>query len=309
MKESSENWLTAFEEYAKMKRWSANTIKVYSNAIKMFKCAFHSLRLKEISDDKILAYLLKIPGASNRCTHHSAIKCLYQKVFHYPFKMRYIEYPEKEYKLPYHVTKEDFVKLMQDCDNIKHRCILMLAFDCGMRVSEIVDLKIAEINSQRMEITIRQGKGRKDRIVNMSSVLLAFLRSYYGQYKPQEYLFNGQITYKTHDKDYVKYSIRSCQNVFKYTAEKAGLPKHYSIHKMRHGFAMSLWENGTDKTIIRDLLGHKSIETTEIYARMSNNVRKLVSSPLEQIFGKEAGLSMLQQQFEMADSRIINKLS
>lgn len=286
MKENSENWLVSFENYANMKKWSSNTIKTYGNAIKMFKGSFPSLRLKEISDDKLLAYLLKIPGTSNRCTHHSAIKCLYQKVFHYPFKMRYIEYPEKEDKLPYHVTKEDFIKLMQACDNIKHRCILMLAFDCGMRVSEIVNLRIAEINSQRMEIAIRQSKGRKDRIVNMSSILLAFLRSYVGQCKPRpiEYLFNGQITYKTHDKEYVQYSIRSCQNVFKYTAEKAGLPKHYSIHKMRHGFAMSLWENGTGKTIIRDLLGHNSIETTEIYARMSNNVRKTITSPVEQIF-------------------------
>lgn len=295
MKEDSANWVIAFEQYAAMKGWSHNTIKVYSNAIKMFKGSFPNLRLREISDEKILAYLLKIPGTSNRCTHHSAIKCLYLKVFRFPFKMRYIEYPEKEEKLPYHVTKEDFLRLMQNCENLKHRCVLLLAFDCGMRVSEIVNLKISEINSQRMEITIRQSKGRKDRVVNMSSILLSFLRCYFLQEKirPVEYVFNGQLTYKTRHLGYVQYSIKSCQEVFKQTAERAGLPKHYSIHKMRHGFGMSLMENGTDKTIIRDLMGHKKIETTDIYCRMSNNVRKTVTSPVEQILGKHFETTMI----------------
>ena len=280
MKETTENWIEAFLQYAQMKRWSINTISTYSNAIKMFKCAFPNLRLKEISDDKILNYLIAITGTSNRCTHHSAIKCLYNKVFHYPFKMRYIEYPVKEDKIPDHVTTEDFLKIISAASNIKHKAILLLTYDCGLRVSEVINMKLSDVDGANMNVKVVQGKGKKDRLLKLTKYTLELLRAYYKKYKPAFWLFQNDTTHK-------QYSIRSCQELFKTACNKAGVV-NYKFHALRHGFAMALYEKGGySLETIRDLLGHKSVETTQVYARKNNNVIQLTQSPLELIVSQK----------------------
>ena len=158
---------------------------------------------------------------------------------------------------------------------------MLFRSDGGLRVSEVINLKIADIDSKQMKITIRQSKGRKDRQIKLSVILLKYLRDYAREYKPNLYLFNGQ-------NGELQYSIRSCQKLFHNYAEKAGIKRKIKFHENRHGYAMSLLENGTDIERIKDLLGHSSSKTTRIYARMNNNVIQRELSPMEQIVGANA---------------------
>lgn len=230
---------------------------------------------KAINDDLIIEYLLTIPGRSNRCTHHSAIKKFYY-LKNQPHKFKYIPYPEKEEKLPIHVNKDEFLKMISVCTNNKHRAIISIMFDAGLRVSEVVNLKLENLDESNMIINVVQGKGRKDRKVKFSKVLLGILRDYMSEYNPIVYLFNGQF-------GSAQYSTKSCQEVVKQLTRKAGITKNFTPHKFRHGFAMNLLENGTDMSRIQNQMGHHSAKTTEIYARMNNKVIQDIESPLEQI--------------------------
>ena len=256
----------------------SNTNKNYCSALRMFlydERIVNYSHLKDISDDVVLQYLLSISGRSNRCTHHTVIKLMF-RLHGFPNKLRYIPYPEKEDKLPIHVNKEEFIKIISVCKNNKHRAVICLMFDCGLRVGEVVNLKIANIDESNMLVNVVQGKGRKDRKVKLTKVLLSILHVYMSEYNPILYLFNGQ-------NNAPQYSIKSCQEVVKQLTEKSGIKKHFTPHKFRHGFAMGLLENGEDMSRIQNQMGHHSQKTTEIYARMNNKVIQEIESPLEQI--------------------------
>ena len=161
-------------------------------------------------------------------------------------------------------------------------------FDCGLRVSEVINLKLSDIDSSNMMINVVQGKGRKDRKIKLTQVLLNILRTYFQQYKPKEFLFNGQFPKKE-----LRYSSRSCQEVIKQLCRKAGITKAFTPHSFRHGFAMSLLENGEDISAIQNQMGHNSEKTTKIYARMNGNRIQKIQSPLEQIMNtKQFALSI-----------------
>lgn len=275
----------SLHEFIIYKYNSINTAKNYCSSVKQFLFHFsHISRPSDITAEMIIGYINK-PEFETQTTKrniHSAIKFYYKwKCGHKESKkFKYIPYPEKEDKLPLHVTKEDFIKIISVCDNIKHKCILMLPFDAGVRVSEIVNLRIIDIDSKLMQINVRQSKGRKDRKVKLSEIMLKYLRIYYKEHNPKDYLFEGQ--------DGAKYSVRSCQQILHNCLVKAKLDKKYSIHKLRHGFAMALLENKTELDDIREYLGHNSIKTTRIYARMDNNMIQRNATPLEQILNQKA---------------------
>ena len=243
----------------------------------------------------IIQYLLAIPNLSTRSSAHSAIKFFYNHLHPHgeSSKFKFIEYPEKVEYLPNAMTKDEFLAIIKVCDNIKHKCIIMLAFDCGLRVSEIVNLKVKDIRSDLMQVQIKQSKGRKDRYIKLSNVLLSFLRMYAKDYKPTEYLFTGQ-------NNAPQYSIRSCQELLDTQRKKAGITRKIKFHEQRHGYAMSLLENGTEINKIQKYLGHSSVKTTEIYCRMNNKVIQQAESPLEQIL-REKSLHNIDQQKLLTD--------
>ncbi len=271
-----EKTIKKLTDYCDQKFGNTNTKLTYSNALKMFLSQFpNCYTLKEISDEKILQYLLNIPGRSNRCNHHSAIKLLY-KLNGFKNKMRFIPYPDKEDKLPIHVNKEEFVKMFMVCENEKHRAVISLMYDAGLRVSEVCNLKLEDIDRSNKQIHIVQSKGKKDRRVKLSEPLLSILENYISLYNPVIYMFNGQG-------DAAQYSVRSCQEVVKQLTIKSGIKKPFTPHKMRHGFAMGLLENGTPLSEIGNQMGHESEKTTQIYARINNTIIQKIESPLEQI--------------------------
>jgi integrase/recombinase XerD len=269
-------------DYCKHKQWSERTITNYSYALKRFLLAFPKVYQHDhISDADISDYLLKIEGRSSRCTAHSVIK-LWFMIKGQKNKLKFVPYPEKQDKLPIHVNKQEFLQIMSVCTNEKHRVIIALMFDCGLRVSEVVNLKISDIDASNMQLKIIQAKGRKDRIVKLSKLMLMLINNYIEIYKPVYWILNGQKPKGTTET--TQYTTRSCEQIVIQLREKAGITKKFTPHKFRHGYAMNLLENGTDLNRIANQMGHNSTKTTEIYARMNNNVIQSIESPLEQIF-------------------------
>jgi site-specific recombinase XerD len=175
--------------------------------------------------------------------------------------------PKSEKKLPRVIDGEFIKERLSKIENLKHKAILTITYSVGLRVSEIVNLKIEDIDSKRMLVHIKNAKGRKDRVVPLSQNVLNLLREYFKQCRPNEYLFNGQTSNK--------YSIGSCQQIYKKYIESSG-----HIHTLRHSCATNLLENGTDLKIIQKILGHSSVKTTEIYTHVSNQILSRVNLPI-----------------------------
>ena len=165
-------------------------------------------------------------------------------------------------------------------ENIKHKTILVTAYSAGLRVSEVISLKITDIDSDRIKIAIRGAKGKKDRMATLSLYALQLLREYVTLYKPKSYLFEGQYK-ETH------YSSRSAQTIFNNAITGLNLPESISFHSLRHSYATHLLENGTDIKYIQDLLGHNDIKTTLRYTHVSIKALAKIESPLDKIMRKK----------------------
>jgi integrase/recombinase XerD len=179
--------------------------------------------------------------------------------------------PKNPKTLPNVLGKEEVKLILNVQHNLKHKAMLSLIYACGLRRSELLNLKPADVDSRRHILIIRQAKGRKDRIAPVSEKLIELLRQYYRAYKPQVWLFEGQTGGE-------KYSEKSLENVLKQAVQKAGINKPVSLHWLRHSYATHLLEGGTDLRYIQELLGHRSSKTTEIYTHVSTkNIQNIVS--------------------------------
>ena len=197
----------------------------------------------------------------------NAIRFLYKFGLNKKYDKVSFTRPKKEKKLPKVVDNQYIINQLQNIQNLKHKAILSLTYSVGLRVSEIVNLKITDIDSNRMIIHIKNAKGKKDRLVPLSNNVLDLLRLYFKEFKPKEYLFNGQTTNQ--------YSIQSCQKIYKqYIDDKS------SIHSLRHSCFTNLLEKGTDLRIIQKLAGHSSSKTTEIYTHVSNKLLSKIQLPI-----------------------------
>ena len=197
----------------------------------------------------------------------NAIRFLYKFGLNKKYDKVSFKRPKSEKKLP-QVIDSNYIKFqLSKIENIKHKAILTLTYSVGLRVSEVVNLKIEDIDSKRMLIHIKNAKGKKDRIVPLSQTVLVLLREYWKEYKPVNYLFNGQSS--------DQYSIQSCQKIYKKYIDEVS-----SIHTLRHSSFTNLLENGTDIRIIQKLAGHSSSKTTEIYTHVSNELLKKIDLPI-----------------------------
>lgn len=262
-------YIESYRNDLKLKNYSENTIKNYSCQVEMFlkTQAGSYTEPAKINEQAIKTYLLQFRTRNAMCHSISALKLFYTKTVKQPFKFKYIEYPRTEKKLPKIIEKQYLLDSIAKIINTKHKAIIALAYSTGMRVSEVCNLKMADIDSKRMIITIRQSKGRKDRIVGLSEKILEILRIYYSEYKPKEYLFNGQFD--------VQYSHTSCNQIV-----KKYLGKEYHFHLLRHSNATALLEAGTDLRIIQKHLGHASSKTTEVYTHVSTALLSNMALPI-----------------------------
>jgi len=262
----------------KLKGYSFKTIKAYVNHTKRFLRFIKKDPVEVETNDisKYLFYLLDQETCSYSYVNQavSSIKFLCENVLNKNDLAISIPRPRKEHKLPVVLSQKEVIKILTSVKNEKHRAILTLIYSSGLRVGELVRLRIEDIDSERMLIHIRQGKGRKDRYTMLSKVALKVLRDYIIRYKPETWLFPG-------GKEGKHLTERSVQRVFESALQKAGISKDVSVHSLRHSFATHLLENGTDLRYIQELLGHKSSKTTEIYTHVSEKDMRRIQSPLD----------------------------
>lgn len=277
--------LRTVEEGLKLKGYSKHTIVAYLGHVKRF-IAYQrpglggiEAILSTIDTRNIQLYLLHLLEQEQRSHAYvnqaiSAIRFLFRYTLQRPYIEMSVPRPKHEKKLPDVLARDEVLQILRNVDNIKHRALLMVTYSAGLRVGEVVRLRLEDIDSQRMMLHVRQGKGRKDRYSILSKVALKVLREYAKLYKPKDWLFPGEEP-GTH------LSERSAEKIFKKACQKAGILKPVSIHSLRHSFATHLLESGTDLRYIQELLGHKSSKTTEIYTHVSDNNLRHICSPLD----------------------------
>lgn len=270
-----------FKKYLNTKRYSPNTVKTYSEALQTFLLFFNEKEVKKINNqdvtrfynDYILERKLSI-SFQNQIVN--AIKLYFKTIKETAIIVEKIYRPKTERLLPNVLSKEEIKKILTVHTNIKHKTMLSLIYSCGLRRSELLNLKPADIDSKRNLVIVRQAKGKKDRIAPLSANILILLRDYYKAYKPITYLFEGREAG-------TKYDERSLSEVLKQALEKTNIKKPVSLHWLRHSYATHLLEAGTDLRYIQEILGHKSSKTTEIYTHVSTKSLQNVKSPFDDL--------------------------
>lgn len=264
-----------FVQEMKRRNYSQNTIDNYSSCIKYFFGQSAKTHPKNINENDIKEFLGKFKEVNTQRNYHSAIKKFYDVCLGQKDKFKYIPYAKKNERLPIVLSVDEIQKMFSVCENIKHKVILALLYSCGLRVSELINLKWVHIDRSRMIINIIQAKGNKDRQVMLTPQLIPLLTKYWNEYHSKEYVLNGQFE--------LKYSDRSVGEVVKQLATKAGINKRVYTHLMRHCSFTHMVENGTDINLIQKLAGHSNVKTTSIYTHISHNLISKIQSPLNNI--------------------------
>lgn len=273
--------LDHFKNYLISQRYSPNTIKTYTDALGVF-FQFHSnkaaeqLEIADIIDFNTGYILRKNLSASYQNQVINAIKLFYRNRFNRVMDLNNIQRPRREKRLPNVLSKQEIKAIIEAPTNLKHRAMLSLIYACGLRRSELLNLSLSDVHSDRNLLFIRQSKGKKDRVVPISNKIIEMLREYYKAYKPKTWLFEGQIPN-------TKYSEMSLAKVLKQALKKAGNQKPVSLHWLRHSYATHLLESGTDLRYIQELLGHASSRTTEIYTHVSTKNLQQIRSPFDDL--------------------------
>ncbi len=285
--EANEGALKQLVQILQLKAYSASTIRTYTSEFSVFltllgNTTAESLTVKRIKD--YLQYCLVELKLSENTLHSriNALKFYYEQVLKKEKFFWEIPRPKKPLILPKLLNEEELRRLFNALSNKKHKAMLFTAYSAGLRVSEVVGLKIKDIDSKRMQLFIEKAKGKKDRYVNLSPVLLDILRQYIKDYKPrpQFYLFESEQTGTA-------YPTRTLQQIFNNAKSKAGIKKEVGIHSLRHSFATHLLDKGTDIRYIKELLGHFDIKTTERYLHVSKQQLVNIISPLDDLWKKE----------------------
>lgn len=232
-------YIQLYSEDLRLKNYAKSSIDNYCSQVTLFLSDHKNVATKpsEISERQIKEWLLKAQTINSRKHRLSAVKLFYKLTGKQPLKFKHIEYPKSEKKLPIVLSQEEVQKMFSACENLKHKVILALLYSCGLRVSELINLKWINIDRSRMIINIIGGKGNKDRQVMLSEKLIPLLEKYYLEYKPKEYILNGQFD--------IQYSSRSVGEVIKQLGSKAGLNKRVYTHLLRHCAFTHMVENGT----------------------------------------------------------------
>ena len=278
--------LAVFIKELELKAYSESTIRTYKKEFRAFLYMLNQRDAKTIIPEELKRYMhycvviLRL-GENSLHSRLNALKFYYEQVLKKDKFFFEIPRPKKPFKLPRVLGEYEIGKLFTALENKKHKAILFTAYSAGLRVSEVVNLQLKDIDSDRMQIFVENAKGKKDRYVMLSPVLLDILRNYLGSSRPrpQRYLFEGLDPGEP-------MSSRTAQNIFIEAKKRAGIKKDLSFHSLRHSFATHLLEKGVDIKYIKDLLGHFSITTTTRYLHVRKENLVNIMSPLDDIFKK-----------------------
>ncbi len=257
--------------------FSRKTKKSYIHFVEDFLKFIHGKPSDAENDDvkRYLAFLIEKRGYTNITANLaiSALKFFFRNVVGTKI-CDDIERPKREKRLPEVLSREEVKGIIESANNTKHRLVLKCLYGMGLRVSEVAELKVSDIDFERDVVRISGGKGNKDRYVMLPAGLKSELRNYIELERPERYLFAGRKG---------KYTIKSVQKVFDYSKKKAGISKNVSCHTLRHSFATHLLEQGVDIRYIQSLLGHARLQTTQIYTHVANSKLRNIKSPLDSL--------------------------
>jgi site-specific recombinase XerD len=268
-----ESYLSKLE----IRKYAYNTAKSYIALFEKFINHFPEKPINSLNETDIQQYMQEMVkrGFSNSYLNQSinSIKFYYEQVLNMPGRYYHLDRPRKERNLPVVLSKQEVKSILNAIDNIKHKAIIAMLYGSGLRRSELIELKIKDINSDRMTVFVRGAKGNKDRYSLLSKKVLEILRLYIRRYRPKVYLFEGASG--------VKYSGSSIRMILKRAVEKAKINARVTPHSLRHSFATHLLEDGVDLRYIQTLLGHSSSKTTEIYTHVAKTAVLNIKSPLD----------------------------
>lgn len=276
----------AYHDQLVLKGFSPNTIRTYTTEFAQLLYLLRAYPVEELSAEKLQSYFLychRELGLSENQIHSrmNAVKFYFEKVLHRTRIFFDIPRPKKPQLLPKALNTKEVSKIIEVTENPKHKLIIQLCYGMGLRVSEIVNLRIQDIDSGSMRVFISRAKGKKDRYVNLPESILCDLRTYYREHRPKEYLFEG--------KNEEQYAIRTVQQVFKTAMNRAGIIKSVGIHSLRHSYATHLLQCGTDITLIQKLMGHQDMKTTLAYTHVTDRHTGAVQSPLDRLMNPQPG--------------------
>ena len=270
-----------FRNWMQHKRYSRSSAKNYIEGLKKFLIYVAPKTYAEITNDDMVRFvndeIVKCGlSFSFQNTIISSTKLFFREIVRSKLDLGRIERPKRQYKLPNVLSKEEVRRILKAPKNEKHRVMLSLIYACGLRRGELINLQIADVDSGRGLLIIRNAKGRKDRVVPISDKLIDMLRQYYRNYQPKKWLFEGQYAG-------MAYSEQSLQSVLKQSLARAQIKRPVTLHWLRHSYATHLLESGTDLRYIQELLGHKSSRTTEIYTHVSMKSLQKIRSPFDDL--------------------------
>lgn len=264
----------AFLMKLELKQYAFNTAKTYISMFEQFINYYHDREINELNELDIRRYLQMLVHENKSSSYLNqavnSIKFYYEIVLGMPNRFYEIERPRKKKSLPKVISKKEVAQIIKNTNNIKHKCIVSMLYSCGLRRSELINLKLEHIDSKRMLVYVKSGKGFKDRQTILSKQVLKDLRTYFTEWEPKVYLFEG--------KEGEKYSGESVLKIVKRAAYYADIKKTVTPHMLRHSFATHLLEDGVDLRYIQVLLGHSSTKTTEVYTQVAiHNIKGIVS--------------------------------
>jgi len=279
--------LSQAEQKLILKRYSHNTLKNYKSELAGFLKYFENFDLTTVTKEQIESYVYHLVvkykiGESKQNNVINAIKFYYEDVLKREIPENFIYRPKPAKKLPKVLEPGQIGAIISSIENLKHRCIIAMEYSAGLRISEVLDLKVNQLDFKKGEICLFAQKGQTERISILAENLKEWLTEYMLKYKPKDYLFEGATG--------GRYSETSVGNILKKALEKAGIDAKATNHWLRHSFATDLLENGVDIRIIQVLLGHKDIKTTLRYTHVSDKKRRSIQSPLDRIDFKKNNL-------------------
>jgi integrase/recombinase XerD len=282
------NYRKCPEEYIhklEERRYSQSTIRAYVPLFEEFINHFNEIQLDDLGEKEVMEFSRYLVTERKVSTSHqnqaiNAIKFYFEKVKGGERKYYHIDRPIREKILPEVLSEEEVSQILKSTTNLKHKAILMTIYSAGLRISELINLKIKDIDSERMQIRVESAKGNKDRYTLLSPKTLEVLRAYVKKERPYHFLFEGFGSTKETP---IVYGKRSVQNILKSAVEKVGIKKKVTVHTLRHSFATHLLEQGTDLRYIQSLLGHESPKTTQIYTHVTTKGFAQIKSPLDKL--------------------------
>ena len=269
-------------EELQRRNYSQTTVNGYLKIVEAFARYFHrppdQLGPEQIRAYQVYLFTGRKLNARTVGHHTAALRFFFCKTLKRAYPIEEVPYPKAPRRLPTILTREEAIRLIDAASNLFHRAMLMTVYSTGMRRAEVCNLKVEDIDSDRMVIHIRQGKGRRDRDVPLSSNLLETLREYWRWMKPKTYLFPGTVNGSRADKPITSKMLwAACQEA----ARRAGIAKHVGPHLLRHSFATHLVEGGADLPTVQALLGHADLKPTSIYLHLSERHLKAAGTPLD----------------------------